>query len=361
MSARFSTCRSQLALGFILALLLFAAAVPVQVQDTQMIPLAAPGPYLVGTREMTYIDEARDGREVAVTIWYPAVDAAENAAADPSQAPYPLILYTIGRMGNRMELRYLDEHLASQGFVVAAMEPGGRNLSSYREAVNQPLDVLFMLNQLADAPPQALTGMIDADHTGVMGYSFGGYTAVAVSGAQWDSGYHATWCTSHPDLYPEACPGQKTMEMVWDYRAQTEPAPADGELWPPMTDARIRAVLPLAGAPGMVFGERGLAEADVPMLMMAATHDTDTPYEPAAAFVYENWGDADHYLLTFVGADHNFGYRSVPNSDVDMIDHFATAFFGLYLQNRHEYAEYLTVHHVNACGDLYSGVYVPPL
>ncbi len=89
------------------------------------LPLAEPGPYSVGTRDVAFIDERRDGREIEVTLWYPATEAAENAAPDRSHAPYPLILYSHGDGGSRIELKYLMQHLASHGFFVGAMEQKG--------------------------------------------------------------------------------------------------------------------------------------------------------------------------------------------------------------------------------------------
>jgi predicted dienelactone hydrolase len=319
----------------------FAAVVAgsVSAQDTNALPLSEPGLYAVGTRELTFIDEGRNARELDVTVWYPAEEVGEEALPDLSGAPYPLILYSHGHGGNRLELAYLTQHLASYGFVVAAMEQKGHGgLFVPLDVVDQPMDVLFVLDQLAALSEGDLVGIFDSDNTGIAGYSGGGYDAIMVSGARWDDAYHWRWCAEHPGVYSRAC--MKT-EQISAYREQFEPLPAQGELWQPLTDERIKAVLPLTGGPGPVFGERGLASARVPMLLIAGTADSVSPYEWAGVFVYEQWGGDERTLISIIGADHQFGYGSAsPRTSVVM--HFATAFFGYSLQGQKEYAQYLT-------------------
>lgn len=329
----------------------------VNAQSPTNLPLAEPGPYHVATQEMVTVDASRYQREIAVTLWYPVTATTADAPPDFGAAPYPLILYTIGQLGHRAELQYLTQHLATYGFVVAALERKDRAPFSYTEAVDRPLDVLFVLNQLAAAPPDNLIGLIDTNRVGVMGYSFGGYTSVAVSGARWDDSYHVQWCTDNPGLYPTACPKTLATGMVGNYRAESDPRPAADDLWPAWSDTRIKAVLPMGGSPGVIFGERGLAAATVPMLLMAGTEDTTAPYQPAGAFVYQHWGAAERYLLSFVGANHMFGYTNASAYNQACVTHFATAFFGYYLQGQTSNADYLTKDYVDSIDGLAWGVY----
>lgn len=53
-------------------------------------PLGDPGPFFVGTQQMSFTDESRDGRAVAITIWYPAIkpeDATGSILKMPSRMP----------------------------------------------------------------------------------------------------------------------------------------------------------------------------------------------------------------------------------------------------------------------------------
>jgi predicted dienelactone hydrolase len=221
------------------------------------------------------------------------------------------------------------------------------------DVVDQPMDVLFVLDQLASLSKGDLVGMIGSDNAGVAGYSGGGYDAIMVSGARWDDDYHWKWCAQYPGVYPQVC---MKNDQIDAYRARFESRPAKGELWQPLSDKRIKAVLPLTGGPGPVFGERGLASAAVPTLLIAGTADRLAPYEWAVVFVYEHWGGDKRSLISVIGADHLFGYgTNSPNASIVM--HFATAFFGYYLQGHEDYAQYLTENYVNAIEGLHWGPY----
>ncbi len=337
----------------VIVIVVLALATPAHPTAAQsaLPPLASPGPYQVGSRTMTFVDPARKGHELVTEIWYPAVapeerraEAAQDsvglrdALPDTHQAPYPLILYSHGRAGSRLELRYLTYHLSSHGFVVAATDHMDSS-SSLQWVLDRPADVLFVLDQLSGQSKGDLAGMIDADHVGVAGYSLGGFTTLQLTGAQNDPTYHVEWCVKNPVVYPYVCPAGRQMEP-----------------WPSFADRRIRAALPITGGPGPVFGERGLASATVPTLLLAGTADTLAPYEWAAVFVYKYLGSKDRYLITFVNADHMFGYNASSRLS-PLILHFATAFFGLYVQGKQDYAQYLTAKYVNSLEKV--GVYQP--
>ena len=88
-----------------------AAATVTQIAETAVadttrepvpFPLSEPGPYYTGKRTYTFEDASRDGREIGVTVIYPAV-LPEGSTGDKLQAganrdpalngaPYPLIL-----------------------------------------------------------------------------------------------------------------------------------------------------------------------------------------------------------------------------------------------------------------------------
>ena len=77
-------------------ILLFVVACG-RTQELAAYPLAESGPYHVGMRTIKYVDESRGGRQVSVTVWYPAVgpedptitgaaqDAEPNRSGEPSR------------------------------------------------------------------------------------------------------------------------------------------------------------------------------------------------------------------------------------------------------------------------------------
>ncbi len=102
-----------------------------------------------------------------------------------------------------------------------------------------------------------------------------------------------------------------------------------------MSDERIRAAMPMAGEGWWLFGERGLAAVDRPVLMLAATQDT---LYPENAAIYDHLGTSDKAFISFVGPDHMMIYDQ---RMVERMAHFATAFFGYHLAGREELASSL--------------------
>jgi predicted dienelactone hydrolase len=339
---------------------LVSIAAPIQAQDEPALPLAEPGPYGPGRTTLTFVDPARADRELVTEIWYPAIlseddslfgfRSIQDAELDTSGAPYPLIIHSHGDGESRKYIDFLAKYVVSYGFVVAAMDHPDDIYPT--KMVDRPLDVLFVLDQLAALDEGNLVGMIDTDHTGIWGYSSGAATVLSLSGAQVDPDYFVAWATEHSDDTTEL---HTQIWSAWDelaaYRAQISPV-TDGELWPPFSDERIRAVLPVAPCFAPLFGERGLAAATVPILIIAGETDWNCPYERNAVFMAEHLGSEDVALLTAVGVGHMIGAEEL----LAPFRHFTTAFFGTYLQEQEDYADYLTEAYVDSVEGLAWGV-----
>jgi predicted dienelactone hydrolase len=324
------------------------------------LPLSEPGPYRVGVREFSAVDASRDGRQVGIRVWYPAPwpegttgkRVIPLAEPDRSGAPYPLIVSS-AKMGSD-----LAPYVVTHGFVWAGVTRIDTYARMSKEMVDQPLDILFALDQVASKPPQELGGMIDADHAGAIGYSFDGYNTLALSGARIDPTHYLAQCPN-PDATTEAILSSMSAfdcgpAGAWDdFAAHTGEAITVSEdgLWQPMTDVRIRAVMPMAGEGWWLFGGRGLAAVDRPVLMIVATEDE---LYPENALVFEHLGTSEKALISFVGPDHMMVY------DPEMVArmaHFAVAFFGYHLQGRGDLAWYFSEEFVAQHDDLAWGVY----
>jgi dienelactone hydrolase len=152
------------------------------------------GPHPVGRIDL----ELRDSQEraVAITVWYPATGprgAAEpvaNAAFDGERRA-PLILYSPGWGGSRLQSSIQTVNLASHGFVVVACDDygdgrgTGLELSSDaamaatverlgQQVVAQANRLLDVLRALEAGQSSFLKGRIDLSRVGVLGYSLGG-------------------------------------------------------------------------------------------------------------------------------------------------------------------------------------------
>ena len=338
---------------------------PTDTQEPAPFSLSNPGPQSVGKRIYTFQDPSREGRVVEIAVWYPAVLSAdqtgkvvEDALADLTKAPYPVILSS-SKVGG-----FFATHMVSHGFIAA----GVRKIDTYKQLdqnlIDQPLDILFALDQVASQPLEGLDGMLDTNRVGAMGYSFDGYNALALSGAQID-----------PQNYLERCRDVSTMEpplsgfwiqfycdlaAKWDdfeAHAGSQITTNDDGLWQPMTDPRILAVMPMAPDGAWIFGERGLAAVDRPTLIVVGTEDKYdglSVYDTESVYIYKHLGTPDRTLISFVGENHLMIYTPEP---LARMQHFATAFFGFYLQGREDYAGYFSEDFVAQYNDLAWGVY----
>jgi dienelactone hydrolase len=186
------------------------------------------GQYPVGVRTMELADPARAGRALSVEIWYPAaarhrghdlepsgqdvfaifglhrVRQAAVRDAEPAAVPCPLLVFSHGLAGHRRQSTFLCTHLASHGYMVAAPDHGGSTLADLialamrighgalpaeaeaellSHVLDCPRDVRFLLGALRAHDVVPLT-----DTAGVLGHSFGGFTALAVAS---DASVHA--------------------------------------------------------------------------------------------------------------------------------------------------------------------------
>jgi len=355
-----------LAIPGIFFLFLFAcspqAAAPAEFpevdQGSSPYPLAEPGPYAVGTRTMTAVDAGRENRPVGITVWYPAEPSAgaggrpaADAVPDTRGKPYPLLL------SSTKVAKIFAPFLVSRGFTWASVDGIDSYLMMSGQMIDQPHDILFALGQVTANPPKGLEGLIDGKHAGAIGYSFDGYNTLAMSGARIDPGYYRAQCPT-PDettrvilgsMSAFSCVPAREWEEFAARAGEALTASADG-LWQPMTDERIRAVMPMAGEGWWLFGEKGLAAVDRPTLIIVATEDE---LYPENALIFEHLGATDKRLISFIGQDHMMIYDQ---DSVARMAHFAAAFFGFHLKGREDLARFFAEDFVNRHDDLAWGI-----
>lgn len=185
------------------------------VDDEMCGRYAADGPHPVG---VTRIDV--DG--TAVEVWYPAADGAgegrETARYDmrewlpederdeipddkapffemdayrdvaaSAEGPFPVVLFSHGFAGYRMQSTFLTVHLASWGYVVASADHPGRGLAAVLEGNLSREDdapatmeaVRDELRSRAMADSGRFSGLIDDNKLAVTGHSAGAGSAVS--------------------------------------------------------------------------------------------------------------------------------------------------------------------------------------
>ena len=208
---------------------------------------------------------------------------------------FPLVLISHGYPGNRYLLSHLAENLASKGYVVASID---HTDSTYRTQaafgstlVNRSLDQLFVLEQMAQKAAEGgdFAGLYDAENTGLIGYSMGGYGAIITAGGgvtETSVGY--TWGGPHGTL------------GIHQTGSETHGA---------LPDPRIKTAVAF-GPWGMNRGfwdAEGLAGVQIPLLFIAGSQDDVSLYENGIRAIWENTSNVDRALLTYMNAGHNAG------------------------------------------------------
>ncbi|WP_299144730.1 alpha/beta fold hydrolase [uncultured Tateyamaria sp.] len=294
----------------------------------------------------TYRAMIRDGAtEVTLT------GRAMRDAAPATGARYPLVIISHGYPGNRYLMSHLGENLASKGYVTVSIDHTDSTYSDQAAfgstLLNRPLDQAFVLDHMASLVGP-LGALVDADNTGVVGYSMGGYGALVFGGAgvtQASTEY--SWGTPNGLL-------AQHMAMSDSHEA--------------LMDPRVKAIIAIGpwGNNAGFWDTNGLAGLRVPTLLMAGGADDVSVYD-AIRGIFDGAVGTERHLLTFDHANHNAAAPMpapaeswTPVEGLDFVpfehyadavwdsvrmnniaQHFATAFLGQHLKADGDAATYL--------------------
>ena len=177
-------------LGLLLAVLIVGSACGDKKDASQQ----TTGPYAVGVRTVTFVDDSRaldarntqpgaPRRRLVTNLWYPAEGVAsdtEVADAKPAKGPFPLIVFSHGRSGEPQQYAASFRIWARAGYVVAGVRhpltvrglPFG---AVTEDIVNEPADQTFVITKLGAED----SSLVDVDHVAVAGHSSGAIDALA--------------------------------------------------------------------------------------------------------------------------------------------------------------------------------------
>ncbi len=216
---------------------------------------------------------ATAGRVVPMGPWQPVV----APGALPSEAPLKgLILISHGTGGTELNHHNLGTRLAREGYLVAAVRHAGDNwqdrtlVSSGRYFSERPRQLSRVLDALLASPEWGLR--IPVDRIGAVGHSAGGYSVLALAGAQAEPARAGQHCRAVQDD-PGFCAlargpaGGPTASPA----AAGDTAPRDAERVS-VPDPRIRAVVALAPM-AVVLTPESLAAITVPVRVLVAEKD----------------------------------------------------------------------------------------
>ncbi len=362
--------------------------------------LARGGDYAVGTevRDYALAPRARislvgavtgnlpvEARSLKVRFWYPATPKSGAApvrythdvampgkpvfpmstqgiafdrAVPIAGKTFPLILMSHGYGGWSEYLSNLGEALAAKGYVVASIDHQDMPFDSTRtflvsfgnvliDRARDQREVLSAIIKQAGENKTGVTADVDVNRIGLIGYSMGGYGALATAGAGYDG----------------------TSKTISQLPAAAQKAVLEND---PVITSRIKALVTIApwgGQPdNRVWQADALAKISVPVMMIDGDHDDVVNFKQGVSWIFDSLTGTDRRLLVYREARHNIAGNPFPTTSktdfqtlefftepvwrterLNMINqHFISAFFDSELKGDKSKAAYLDVPTQNA-------------
>jgi fermentation-respiration switch protein FrsA (DUF1100 family) len=262
------------------------------------------GPYRVGTRSVTFVDDSRptpaygaspavDTRTVVTDLWYPTEgdpDGGPVADGPVTDGPFPLIVFNHGQQGEPGQYALSFQLWARAGYVVAAPRHpltvrGGPGAQFANDVEGELGDVPFVVTSIDDE----LSDLADVDHLAVAGHSSGAIVAFS-------------------NAFSACCHDERVDAVL----TEALPISPDAE-----------AVDEMKNTPVMFI--HGDADLTPPAVSHAVFEQAEPP----------------KYFLTVPGGDHSDAYRTGPSAP--LVAEAALAFFDLHIKGRDEALDGLEV------------------
>ncbi len=314
--------------------------------------LSSPGKHSYRKELLTMKDSRRDDpsgrlgeRTFPVELYLPKVK---------NRQPLPLIVISHGLGSDLTTFAYFAKHLASHGFAVAVPEhPGSsarqidallnglvKDVTPPEELIDRPLDIKFVLDYIA----RNYGKKIDTNNVGMIGQSFGAYTALAIAGAE------LNWQTLNRDCIN--LDDSWNLSLLLQCLALQIPIIETGV---DLKDERIKAVIAINPLTSSVFSEESLSKIKIPVMLVSGSADPVTPSLSEQIIPFTWLKTPKKYLVLLEGGTHfstlneSAGSIPVPPQAIGpdpkvaqgYIKQLGLAFFSTYITDKPTSAQYL--------------------
>ena len=307
------------------------------------VDLRQPGSISYSTQSLT-LNDIRRQRTFPVDLYIPTLPTGRLA---------PVIVISHGLGSDRQTFAYLATHLASYGFAVAVPEHPGSNAQQIQALINglanqvtppteltdRPLDIKFLLDELK----RSFSDRLNLEQVGVLGQSFGGYTALALAGTK----------INYEQLEKDCAPTNESLNvsLLLQCRALEQP-PIQDEL----QDKRVKGAIAINPVGSTIFGQSQFSQIKVPLMLVAGSDDTVAPALAEQIQPFTWLTTPNKYLVLLRGATHFSTLAESkdaiplpppvlgpsPNVAQDYMKALSVAFFKTYIANDVEYRSYLS-------------------
>jgi predicted dienelactone hydrolase len=270
--------------------------------------LRSPGSFTWQKYTIQLRDQRRQ-RSFPADIYLPLSGGQSGEQSTGEAVPNaPLVVISHGLGSDRESYAYLAQQLASYGFAVAVPEHPGSNADQLQalitgranqvtppeEFINRPLDIQFLLNVLErrSRNDPRFAGRLNVQQVGVVGQSFGGYTALALAGAKLDFQQLSADCAASAESLD--------LSLLLQCRALDLPQASV----PVLKDDRVKAIIAINPIGSSLFGQASFATIQIPTLIIGSGADTVAPalLEQVQPFTWLQ--TPDKYLMLMARGTH---------------------------------------------------------
>lgn len=217
----------------------------------------------------------------------------------------PVVVISHGLAADPQAMAHYAKHLVSHGYLVAVPQHPGSDTHQVHNLLSGNVDEIFSLQEFFDRPHDISVLLDELEHrnaleydhhlnlteVGLLGESFGGYTALALAGAKIDFEGLAQRCETIFDSL--------NVSLLLQCRALSLP-PIDI----PLQDSRIKAVFTIDPIGSGLFGTDGLASVSIPTVIAAGSSDKTAPMALEPLQMFPKLASQDRFLAVIQGKSH---------------------------------------------------------
>lgn len=298
----------------------------------------------IGMAHRLIFDDSRENwlsdgaRPIAMTLWYPAQSQAlsrdilvpeddpifQMGRAAPGamlldQEKRPLVVLSHGTGGSALQMMWLGEALAKQGYITVALSHHGNTAAEPRYDPRGFLffwerakDVSFALDMLFQ--DDIFGPVIDQKRIGAVGFSLGGYTVAALAGARLDLNQFEEFCKSE-SADATCAPQLEYKDVFKDFETLVAQEPRWGREVEnhegDFSDPRINVFAAIAPALGRAMTQESLMQIFRPFSIIVGGLDEVAPGATNASYMAQHIPqvrlteimDAGHYSFLALCTD----------------------------------------------------------
>ena len=250
-------------------------------------------------KTLSLFDRKRD-RVIQVDFYRPQINTS-----------IPVVVISPGLGVDKDNFVYLGQHLASHGFAVAVLNHPGSDLKKFRnflagttseaievkEFIDRPQDVSYLLDALQrlEQTNASQLGNLNLKQVGIIGHSFGAYTALALAGVELNIERLQQDCQSNQNNLNWFNPS-----LLFQCLALDLPRVTNYQLF----DSRIAAIFAMNPIVNSIFGQQSLSQLNLPIAFVAGSEDPIAPALPEQITPFTWLNSPNKYLVLIEKGTH---------------------------------------------------------